>query len=129
MSADEVLDRLTDIARGDLGDYFDTFGQVDMLKLRQENKSKLIKKLKQRTITKIGKGETDEDTEIHDVEIEMYSAHEALRDLGKIHGLFVNKTEVTGKDGKPIEIASMTLDEWRKQAADRVAVAQKRTDE
>jgi len=92
MKADEVIDRLSQIARGDIEDYLNEFDGFDLAKARKAKRTHLIKKIKQRTITKIGKGEDEDDTEIHDVEFEMYSAHEALRDLAKVHALFVDRT-------------------------------------
>ncbi len=96
MSADEVLDRLTDIARGDIADVLDIGSMgfnLDLKKAHDSGKTKLIKKLKQKTTIVIGKGENP-DQEFHETEFEMYSAHEALRDLGKVHGLFTDKTRV-----------------------------------
>lgn len=88
MSADEALKLQTDIARGDVTDFLDTFGQIDIEELRGNGKGRLIKKIRQRTITKIGKGEKDDDTEIHETEIELYPADVAqeriLRIAGKI---------------------------------------------
>lgn len=54
----------------------------------------MIKKFKQKTVTKIGKGDTDDDTEIHDVEIELYDAQAAAEKILRIHGKFVEKHEI-----------------------------------
>jgi hypothetical protein len=62
----------------------------------------LIKKVKQKTVTIMGKGEDSEDTEIHTLEIELYDAQAAIRDVLKIHGKFVERQELTGKDGEPL---------------------------
>lgn len=92
MSPQEIIDELQQIAQSDIADYFDRYNGLDLEKAQKDGKSKLIKKLKWRTITKIGKGEGEDDVEIHDTEMEMYSRHEALRDLGKVHALFTDKT-------------------------------------
>lgn len=84
MSADEAIKRLADMARGDVSDFLNGFGGVDLEKAK--GKTHLIKKLKQRTITKIGKGEKDEDTEITDTEVELYSALDAIEKILKIGG-------------------------------------------
>ena len=57
MSADEVLDRLTDIARGDIADVLDIGSMgfsLDLKKAYEGGKTKLIKKLKQKTTIIIG---------------------------------------------------------------------------
>jgi hypothetical protein len=111
MSADEVLCRLSDIARGDIADLMDitSAGFTFRLLVKDENgnrvvnqNTKLIKKIKQKVTTILGKGESD-DREIIETELELYSAQEALNTLGKYHKLFVDRTELTGKDGGAIE--------------------------
>jgi len=96
MKADEVIDRLSQIARGDIADFVDDYGGFDIQAARKARKTHLLKKVKQRTIRKMGEtkedGTTGEDVEIHDIEFEAYSAHEALRDLAKVHALFVDRT-------------------------------------
>jgi len=107
MGADEVLQRLADIARGDITDLMDitTSGfNIELLGEGQEKKpqSKLIKKIKQKVITRMGKTEDSEDTETIETEIELYNQLEALKLLGQKHGLFKNITELTGKDGEKL---------------------------
>lgn len=89
MKADEVIDRLSQIARGDIGEYIDDYGVIDIAAARKAKKTHLLKKVKQRTIRKM---EGTEDIEIHDVEFEAYSSHEALKDMAKFHALFTDKT-------------------------------------
>ena len=105
MGADEVLQRIADIARGDITDLMDvtTSGfNIALLADDKEKKpqSKLIKKIKQKVITRMGKSEDSEDTETIETEIELYSQLEALKVLAQKHGLLKNITEVTGKDGE-----------------------------
>jgi phage terminase small subunit len=112
MSANEVLARLSDIARGEVTDFIDEDGKFDLKGARRAKKTGLLKKLKQKRTSKRvdvrteGDGEEAETLETslvyEEVEFEMYSAHEALRDLGKFHGLFVERQEITGKDGAPL---------------------------
>ncbi len=85
MSADEALKLTADIARGDVTEFITPFGNIDIDKLRQGGKGRLIKKIKQKTITKIGKGESDEDTEVLETEIELYPADAALDKILKVH--------------------------------------------
>ena len=94
MSADEALKLLSDIARGDVGEIIDNFGSVDLLEARSKGKTKLIKKIKQRTITKIGKNKSDPDEEIHETEVELYPADAAIRDVLKIHGKYKDTVQL-----------------------------------
>lgn len=96
MSAKEVVARLSDHARGDIGDIWDEdSGTVDWDKARSLGKTALIKKIKHKTtrITR-GTGEGAEDVETFEDEIELHSPQFALNLLGKQHGLFVDKSEV-----------------------------------
>lgn len=94
MTADEALKRMADIARGDITEFITPFGAVDLEAMKAAGKGHLIKKIKQRTITRIGKSEDDEDTETHDTEIELYPADSALRDVLKIHGKYKDTLEL-----------------------------------
>lgn len=88
MSANEVLDRLSQQARFDLGKYV-RGESVDLDALIADGYGHLIKAIKP------GKfGDT----------IEFHDPFAALQLLGKHHGLFVDRQELTGKDGGPIEL-------------------------
>ena len=86
MSADEVLERIANIARGTAADYLtvDEWGHtsLDLPRMKEEGKLHLIKKYK---VTKQG-----------GTEIELYDAQGALNQLGKAHGLFISKVEHSG---------------------------------
>lgn len=112
MSADEVKLGLADIARGDLADLMEitTAGYTFKLLIDGPDgqkivnpKTKLIKKIKQKVTTYLAKQEDGEDREIIESEIELYSAHEAYRDIGKMHALFVDRTDITS-NGKTIHV-------------------------
>mgnify|MGYP007083438527 FL=1 len=103
MTADEALQRLADMARGDVTDFITPMGVVDIEAMRAAGKGHLIKKIKQKTVTKIGKTDKDDDTEVHDTEIELYDAQAAIRDVLKIHGRFVEKHAVTDPEGNAID--------------------------
>lgn len=94
MSADEAVKRLADMARGDITEFITPMGAFDIEAMKAAGKGHLIKKIKQKTVTKIGKGESDEDTEIHDTEIELYPADAALRDILKMHGKYKDTVEI-----------------------------------
>lgn len=106
MSADEVLSRIADIARGDIADFMEitTSGFDIQLTHRDENdnlvvnpKTKLIKRIKQKVTTIMPRNETGDEKEIIETEIELYSALEALTTLGKYHKLFTEKVELSGE--------------------------------
>jgi phage terminase small subunit len=88
MSADEVLMRLAEHARGAHSAYIREDGTIDIEGMVKKGKAHLIKKI---SYTKGRK------------EYEFHDAQTALIQLGKHHKLFVDRQEVTGKDGGPIE--------------------------
>jgi hypothetical protein len=96
MSADEALRLMADIARGDIGDLMDITSMGGMINLKRAQElglTKLIKKVKQKTVTKLGKKEDDEDVEIHDLELELYPADAALERILKITGKYKDTSE------------------------------------
>ena len=121
MSANEVLARLSKIARGEVVDFLDEDGKFDLRTARKLQKAGLLKKLKSKRTSKnvdtLTEGEEDSRETLEtslvyeEVEFEMYSAHEALRDLGKFHKLFTDKHEVGGIGGGPIQIEVEFIDE------------------
>jgi phage terminase small subunit len=91
MSASEVLMHLTDIGRGDMDDVVDANGNVDLKKAREKRKTRLIKTIRQRTITT--SSEDGEGSDIYETRIEMYDRIKALTLLAKYHDL-VNHIKV-----------------------------------
>ncbi len=93
MSADEVLVRLAEHARGDIGDFFDVDKsgnwKVDLKKAKRNKKLRLIKKI-ETTTQLVGKDQIPETT----VKFELYDAQSALALLGKHHKLFTDKSEI-----------------------------------
>ncbi len=109
MTVEEAMQRLTGMGRADLGDYLNDFGGIDLSAAREAGITKYIKKLSTKTVTINGK---QEDKEIHTEQIELYSAHDAVKDVLKIHGKYKDNVDVTNSDGslkpetmKPSEIA------------------------
>ena len=112
MSANEVLARLTEIATGRITDFLDEDGAFSLKITKQRGKDHLLKKLKikrsSKKVDSLTEGDDDsretlETSLVHeDVELEMYSAHEALRDLGKFHKLFAERIEHSNPDGSPL---------------------------
>lgn len=85
MTADEVKEGLTKIAEADIAEVFESDGTFDLALAKQRGASKLIKSLS-----------FDKDTG-RVVKVETYSAHEGHRDMGKTHGIFVDKLETEDK--------------------------------
>lgn len=100
MSADEVAMRLTDIARGDIADLMTITPSGFVVDLTGNNerginpKTKLIRKIKQKVTTVLAKEQSGEDKEIIETEIELYSAHDALRDIGRYHKMFTDSVDL-----------------------------------
>jgi len=116
MPADEVLARITDHARADVGDFLTADGAFDLTKARRAKRTGLIKKFKAKTTTRTV-GEMEVQTV--EVEFELHDAQAALGMLGKHYKLFADRTELTGKDGGPIETTDATLTD--EQRANRIA--------
>ena len=95
MKADEVITALTDMARGDMGDFMDiermSFS-LNLAKAKEKGLTHLIHKIKDRVVMTSNKD--GEETETHTIEIELYDAHAAYVDLGRYHKLFTDSTEL-----------------------------------
>jgi phage terminase small subunit len=104
MSANEVLTRLAEHARGDIGDFLDISKvgfEVDLATAFEAGITHLIKKVKMHTVTTLSKDGVE--TETNTVEIELYDAQAALVQLGRYHKLFTDKTDVTS-GGEKLEL-------------------------
>jgi len=113
MSADEALELLAGMARGDLSDFMEltTNGfNISLVnkgedgELQPKPNTRLIRKIKQKTTTIIGKKESDDDKEIHETEIELYDAQSALEKILRVHGKFTEKVEVNNKGAVTLNI-------------------------
>ena len=114
MAADEVLVRLSDIARGNVTDLMDVTSAgytISLLVAGEKEKvrpeTKLIKKIKQKVTTYLTKTEGGEDREIVETELELYNAQDALNTLGRYHKLFVDRQELTGADGGALKLQAV----------------------
>jgi len=110
MSADEALTLLADMARGDVAQLMDVSSMgfsLDMQRAKELGLTKLIKKVKQRTIIHQGKSESDEDRETHDLEIELYDAQSALDKILRVAGRYKD----VGTQENPLIIESSQNDE------------------
>jgi len=82
MSAEEVLNRLADIARGDLGEFVGKGGVLDLDGAKEQGLTHLLKSV---SWTKAG------------IRVELHSALSALELIGKAHGLFRDVQEQIGE--------------------------------
>lgn len=87
MSANEVLVRLTNIARGTFEDFIDDSGFLSMTRAKRRFKLHLVSKVKDRHFIN-----SKDDTETHEMELELYSALDALKTLAKYHQLITTQT-------------------------------------
>ena len=116
MSADEVLMRFTDQARGSMADFINPqTDTIDLVKAEKAGKLHLIKSFRRST------GKTDT------VAIELYDAQNALTQIGRTLGMFVDKVAPVDPSGQheyqPVsaeerERAAQELAEWRKKQLD-----------
>jgi len=111
MSADEVLIRLADMARSDMGDFLDISGMgfnIDLAKAKELGLTKLIKKVKQRTtITSDRDGNEEEN---HWIEFEIYDAQAALDKLARHHSLYNDNIDITS-GGEIIRVTLLGKDD------------------
>ena len=93
MQTSEILARLSDHARSSMEDFLSVRGRgltLDLKKAEQLGRLHLIKRYSK---TKQG------------VTIELHDPQAALQLLGRHRKLFIDRTELTGKDGNPIEVS------------------------
>lgn len=102
MSVEEAIGRLADFARGDLSAVFEFVDGVKQpyITITKEN-AKYIKKFKR-----------DADGKI---EVELEDRQSAIDKILKVAGAYINRTELTGKDGAPLQITTLEI---VKEAAD-----------
>jgi phage terminase small subunit len=105
MTAEEALIRLSAQAKADASDFITIdeqgYPKLDFERAKREGKLHLIKKLYQ---DRNGRWR-----------LELLDSTRALELIGKHHGLFVERHEITGKDGGPIE-HTITPDELARAA-------------
>lgn len=101
MSAEEATIRLTDMARGSIKSFLniDDDGRtvIDLSQSEAKENLGLIKKIKQ-TKRELYEGAIIEITN----EIELHDQKDAIINLLKLHGKFVNKSEVSVKQEQPL---------------------------
>jgi len=104
MSADEALKLTADIARGDIAELLDDNGTINIGNAKARGLSRLIKKLKYKR--------TDQSEE---TEIELYNAQDAIRDILKVHGKFMERVDLTTGGEKIKGYIGISPEDWDKQ--------------
>ena len=110
MSADEVLGRLSDMASADMGPFIKQAADGIVFDLAQIKAARLTHLIKSITPNKFG------------TKIEFYDAQAALEKLAKYHGLLIDRSEISGPKGLPMQAEIQT-------AAERVWGKNKRGDD
>jgi phage terminase small subunit len=108
MSAAEVVARLSEQGRAAYAAYLNSDGAVDLERLINDGKGHLIKGTKNTQ---------------HGLVVEFYDAQAALVQIGRYHGLFTDRAELTGKDGRPLQHEHGTIEEWKVERERRVREA------
>lgn len=85
LSANQVLAGLSSIAEIDLAEVFEEDGTFNLAEAKKRGVTKLIKAIEYHPNGKLKK-------------IELYSAHEGHRDLGKFHGLFPTQIKLSTEE-------------------------------
>lgn len=118
LTSKEVLTVLTNHAKGTISAVLEEDGTFNYEGMCERGADKLLKKFKIKKTVRREKGSDDEIEEITH-EFELHDAQSATVHIGKARGLFIDRTELTGKGGEPIQHTFMTMEEWKKQAAER----------
>lgn len=108
MSSNEVMLRLSNMAQASLLPFIridkDGFVYFNFSDPEAQNYFYLIKKIKTKRERRIeGRGENAEQWEGEWVEVELHDAQSALEKIGRYHGLFIDRTDITS-GGKPVTI-------------------------
>lgn len=110
MSAQEVLETLSAIARGDMGDFIDDNTlSINIRNAQSKGKMHLVKKIKY--ITKV-----EDDSQTDTVEFELYDRVKALELLGRHYALFTDRLQVDDWHTQAIEDIKRGLIDYRSLA-------------
>lgn len=120
MTTDEVLLRLAQHARGSMEDLLDGEDELSLAEARKRGRLHLVKKLKHTRRTDKDGGES------HSVEAELYDAQAALVQLGRAHGLFVDKVAPTDPTGTKEYASGLTDEERQRRVAELLDAARAR---
>jgi len=95
MSADEVLMRLAENARADMGEWLTDDGEIDIAAMKVAQKTNMLRKVKR--TRRSGESESGVMWDETTIEVELHDQQAALVHIGKAHGLFTDKIEHDGE--------------------------------
>jgi phage terminase small subunit len=117
MPVPELLHRIAGHARGDMSDFF-TIAEEDVVIDRYVNGIVTTTETVRRTVARLDFEKAASEGKLHLIKAysrtdkgeraEIYDAHAAQALLARIHGLLVDRTEITGKDGGDLIIRTAT---------------------
>jgi phage terminase small subunit len=105
MTADSVVQEMALLSHSDITHYIvDDSGNVQLAAGAPANAMRAIQSIKRKKTVREDKAGTV--TITYDVEIKLWDKPSPLKLMGKQHGLFPDKMELTGKNGAPLEVVS-----------------------
>jgi phage terminase small subunit len=105
ITQDSVLHEMSLLSNSNIAHYIvDDNGQVQLAAGAPEGAMRAVQSIKRKKTVKEDKSGTM--TITYDVELKLWDKPTPLKLMGRHTGLFPDKVEVTGKDGKPIEMVS-----------------------
>ena len=109
ITANRILKEIASIAFANMGDYMTSDGEgnffVDMSGLTEEQTAALAEV----TVDEYTEGRGDAGREVKKIRFKLHDKKSALELLGKWKKLFTDKTELTGADGKPLNMSPVTV--------------------
>lgn len=99
MTADEVLMRLAEQARADIGEFISDEGEIDIEAMKAAGATRLLRKV--RHTTRGGVSKDGAEWEVQTVEVDLHNAQTALELIGKYHRLFDGPS---GAEDDPIHV-------------------------
>lgn len=107
--AQRVRDELTGIAFFDPGEMLDFSGTTVRLRPANQIPRRARKAISSIKVRRYVEGHGDDAMEVEVTEIRFNSKNDALQQLGKHLGMFIDRQEVTGKDGGPITVKDVAV--------------------
>lgn len=113
ITANETIKRLSDIAIGNLLNYIDSAGNLDVQAMRDDDAGKLLKKYKK--TKKIIPRKDGNPIEVEQIEVQLYSADVALDKLMRYYGKYNDKVvhewrEEAERAGIPPDLADQIFE-------------------
>jgi len=128
ITSDKVLQQLAKIAFGDIKDFVAFENARVERDIGEDEEGNTIKLIKEYSAVKIRPSDEVDGTLLAEVsetkdglKIKRHDSLKALELIGKHLGMFTDKVELTGKDGGPIETATLTPEERQARINELIA--------